>query len=233
MPTTPEGFDRRLAELKTELVAQGARVQRLLETAFEAAFRRDTALASRVALLDDQIDRIDVELEQSSVELLQDATGETVRLTSPQLRGVLTIVKINNELERVADCGVSIAEQVQSLARIPGDIPQQFEVMANSVVGIVRDTVRAFERSDPALAKVVLQSEDTVEAFKIAILQEAERKIAAGALTADFAFALHEIASECQQMADHCTNIAEQIIYSSTGAIVRHMQGKWIEVPRA
>jgi phosphate transport system protein len=232
MPTTPEGFDRRLEELKSVLVQQGERVQRLLEAAFEAAFRRDTTLADQVAGMDDEVDRVDVELEQSSVELLADATGLNTRLSAAQLRAVLTLVKVNNELERVADCGVDIAEQVHSLARLPGDIPQQFEVMANSVVGILRDTGRAFERGDAALAKVVLQSEDTVETFKMAILRDAERRIAAGTLSADFAFALHEIASECQKMADHCTNIAEQVIYSVTGAIVRHMEGKWVEVRR-
>jgi phosphate transport system protein len=232
MPTSPEGFDRRLAELKAILVQQGERVQRLLEAAFESAFRRDTALAAKVAAMDDEVDRADVELEQQSVELLADATGLNTRLSAPQLRAVLTLVKINNELERVADCGVAIADQVESLARIPGDIPQQFHVMANSVVGILRDANDAFERSDAALARIVLQSEDTVETFKMAILQDAERRIAAGSLTADFAFALHEIAGEAQKMADHCTNIAEQVIYSSTGAIVRHTDGKWVDVPR-
>jgi phosphate transport system protein len=214
------------------LVQQGERVQRLLETAFEGAFRRDSSVAAKVAAMDNEVDLVDVRLEQDSVELLADATAMNARLSAPQLRAVLTLVKINNELERVADCGVSVAEQVESLARIPGDIPQQFRVMANSVVGILRDANRAFDRGDAALARIVLQSEDTVEAFKMAILQDAERKIAAGTLTADFAFALHEIASEAQKMADHCTNIAEQVIYSSTGAIVRHTDGKWVDVPR-
>jgi phosphate uptake regulator len=77
---------------------------------------------------------------------------------------------------------------------------------------------------------VVLQSEDAVEAFKAAILQDAERQIAAGAMPVDFAFALHEIANECCRMADHCTNIAEQVIYSLSGAIVRHTDAGWVEV---
>src|SRR5690606_24141937 len=119
-----------------------------------------------------------------------------------------------------------------ALRDMPGEIPETFRVMTNSVVGIMRDANRAFERSDAALAKVVLQSEDAVEAFKAAILTDAERKIASGQMPVDFAFILHELAGECLQMADHCTNIAEQVIYQVTGAIVRHLEGGWVEVPR-
>lgn len=233
MPATSQGFAYRLDRLKNDLVQQGERIRTLLESSFEAVFARDTARAARCCGLDDEIDRVDVQLEKDAVQLLTDATHENARLEPAQLRAVLTVVKINNELERIADCGVDIAECVASLRQMPGAIPETFQVMANSVVGIIRDVNRAFERSDPALAKVVLQSEDCVEAFKAAILQDAERKIAAGAMPVDFAFQLHEIANLCCKMADHSTNIAEQIIYAVTGAIVRHTDAGWVEVPRS
>jgi phosphate transport system protein len=233
MPATPEGFALRLQRLRADLVEQGRRVQALLEGAFEAVFSRDPARAARVIAMDDAIDTVDVEIERASVQLLTDATHENSKLEPAQLRAVLTVVKINNELERIADAGVEIAERCAALREMPGSIPETFQVMANSVVGIIRDVNRAYERSDAALAKVVLQSEDAVEAFKSAVLTDAERKIAAGQMPVDFAFALHEIASECIRMADHCTNIAEQVIYSVTGAIVRHMEGGWVEVPRS
>lgn len=233
MPSTPQGFGLRLQRLRADLVEQGRRVQALLEGAFEAVFARDPARAARVIAMDDAIDGVDVEIERASVQLLTDATHQNACLDAAQLRAVLTVVKINNELERIADAGVEIAERCADLREMPGSIPETFQVMANSVVGILRDVNRAYDRSDAALAKVVLQSEDAVEAFKAAVLTDAERKIAAGQMPVDFAFALHEIASECIRMADHCTNIAEQVIYSVTGAIVRHMEGGWVEVPRS
>jgi phosphate transport system protein len=232
MPTTPEGFAVRLDRLKADLVDQGRRVQTLLEVAFEAFFARDHVKASRVMAMDDEVDRVDVEVERASVQLLTDATHENSRLEPAQLRAVLTIVKINNELERIADSGVAIAERATDLRQMPGSIPETFQVMGNSVVGILRDVNRAFERNDAGLARVVLQSEDAVEAFKAAILTDAERRIASGAMPVDFAFALHEIANECYRMADHCTNIAEQVIYSVTGAVVRHTDVGWVEVHR-
>jgi phosphate transport system protein len=230
MPSSPQGFTQRLEELKATLVEQGSRVQTLLEDAFEAVFTRDVGRAAAVIDRDDDVDRVDVEVERTAVNLLTDATNQGAALDAHQLRTVLTIVKINNELERIADGAVSIAERVASLAAMDTPIPTTFQVMANSVVGILRDANRSFERSDPALARVVLQSEHAVEEFKGAILQEAERRIASGDTPVEVAFALHEIANECCRMADHCTNIAEQVIYLVTGAIVRHSEGKWVEV---
>lgn len=233
MPTTPQGFATRIARLRADLVQQGARVQSLIEAVFEAVFDRDVEKARRVIEQDDVIDRVDVEVEKASVALLTDATHQGAKLDADQLRAILTIVKVNNEFERVADAAVAVAEHVEPLGRAPGQMPDTFRVMTNSVVGIMRDVNRAFDRSDPVLAKVVLQSEDCVEMFKAAILRDAEHQLAARTMHVDFAFSLHEIAGQCERMADHCTNIAEQVIYSATGSIVRHMAGHWVEVPGA
>ena len=70
-------------------------------------------------------------------------------------------------------------------------------------------------------------------AFKGALLRDAEEKIAAKTMTVDFAFLLHEVATNCEIVADHCTNIAEQVLYSATGTIVRHTPAEWVEVPTA
>lgn len=233
MPTSAEGFSRRLAELKSELIQQGSRVQALLEEAFEAFFSADRARAQQVIQDDDQIDRVDVDLERASVRLLGDATKDGAALAPEQLRAVLTIVKVNNELERIADAAVAIAERVATLADTRARLPVTLRVMANSVVGILRDVIRALDRMDAQLAKVALQSEDTVEAFKAAILREAEEMIAASTMSVDAAFVVHEFATQCERMADHCTNIAEQVIYSVTGEIIRHTGGVWQTVPSA
>ena len=233
MPTTTEGFAKRLELLRAAIAEQGHRVQNILEAAFEAAFAKDPAKAALVQAQDDVIDRVDVEVEKAAVALLTDATHENAKLDASQLREVLTIVKINNELERIADAAVDIAERAESLKMNNGQIPETFRVMANSVVGILRDATQSYNRSDARLAKVVLQSEDAVEAFMVAIVKDAERQIASGKMTVDFAFCLHQIANECCSVADHCTNISEQVIYSVTGAIVRHLEGGWVEVPRS
>lgn len=233
MPSTTEGFAKRLELLRAAIAEQGHRVRNILEAAFEAAFAKDPAKATLVQAQDDVIDRVDVEVEKAAVALLTDATHENAKLDASQLREILTIVKINNELERIADAAVSIADRAEALKNNTGSIPETFRVMANSVVGILRDATQAYNRSDARLAKVVLQSEDAVEAFMMAIVKDAERQIAAAKMSVDFAFHLHQLANECCRVADHCTNISEQVIYAVTGAIVRHMEGGWVEVPRS
>jgi phosphate transport system protein len=227
MPTTTDGFTIRLARLKADLVEQGKRVQALVEGAFDAAFARDPAGAQRAIDMDAVVDKVDVQIERASVQLLTDATGAGAQLPEEQLRMVLTVVKVNNELERIADAGVSIAEEAGALLASNSSLPETFRVMTNSVIGILRDVCASFARDDAKLAKVVLASEDAVEEFKKAILRDAQSRVASGKTTVDLAFSQQEIATYCEIMANHCTNIAEQVIYSATGAIVRHMAGHW------
>lgn len=104
--------------------------------------------------------------------------------------------------------------------------------MANSVIGILRDTNAAVHGNDTNLANIVLESQHTVAAFKDAVLKAAEQQLANGAISTESAFLLHEIANQCELIADHCTNIAEQVIYLITGAIVRHMESSWVQVPQ-
>lgn len=232
MSVPSQGFAQRIDQLRTSLAGQGRRVQAQLELAFAAVFMRDQSKASQAITADDEIDRVDVELERAAVSLLVDATRETAQLDEGSLRWVLTIVKINNELERIADAAVDVAELVQPCMAMQTIFPDTFRVMANSCVGILRDTNTCLLRSDPLLAKVVLQSQHAVTAFKAAILRDCEEKIARGVMSVEFAFRLHELASQCELMADHCTNMAEQIIYVTTGKIVRHTPAESVEVNR-
>jgi phosphate transport system protein len=231
MPMTPEGFQHRIADLKAALAGQSRAVQALIEAAFDAAFARDEAAAARVIVMDDGVDTVDVQLERNAVGLLTDACAQGAALDAGSLRMVLTIVKVNNELERIADTGVAVAEMVRPMMATGVMLPDNFRVMTNSVVGILRDCSLSLERSDPHLAKVVLASEDAVEAFKRAVLRDAQVQVSTGRLNVDAAFVVHELATLCEIMAQHCTNIAEQALYASTGTIVRHMGGHWEEVP--
>lgn len=223
---SPEEFSKQLGRLRADLVDQGRRVQAVLEAAFESIFDGDAERAAWVKAQDDVIDRADVEIEKASVRLLA-ASPQT---DEAGMRGILTVVKVNNEFERVADLAVDAARQVSKFPDGCSGVPETFRVMTNSVLGIVRDVNRSLERMDPDLADVVLMSEDAVESFKRAVLRDAERRIADRSLEVETAFLYHEIANICERMADHCTNVAEQIIYQATGKIVRHTEGRWEDV---
>lgn len=231
MSVSPSGFTTRINQLKADIAEQGRRVQWLLEQAFDAAFSADLAGAKRIESMDDVIDKVDVEIEKRSVQLLIDATATGAALPADQLRMVLTIVKVNNELERIADQGVAIAELVPELVRVNYALPEKLRVITNSCVGILRDACTSLDRSDPQLAKIVLASEDAVGQFKRAIMREAQLEVSRGTQNVDAAFALNDLTNICEMLSEHCTNIAEQSLYVATGTIVRHLGGHWQEVP--
>lgn len=236
MATHEHNYQERIERLRHSLVAQGRRVQLLIEKSFDAVFARDAGAAREAIALDEDVDRVDIALEKTAVQLLTDACASPSALGAEQLRSVLTIVKINNELERIADVGVAISEQALLLAAGTGvgaagrSLPGNARMLANSAVGILRDATTSFDRLDPELAKVVLLSEEAVRQFKKVLVREAQEQLSRGRLSVDEVLSLNEVATLCEVMADHCTNIAEQVMYVATGTIVRHMQGHWEEV---
>ncbi|MFM1935524.1 MAG: phosphate signaling complex protein PhoU [Planctomycetota bacterium] len=217
-------FQERLDALEREMVDQGARVLDLCTLAVESYFDLDLAKAGRIDGLDTEIDRVDVEIERRSVPLL--AMGQT---DEHAIRSVLTLVKCNNEYERIADCGVSIAERVLEERVRTIRVPDTFRVMANSVLGMLRDTNRAFRRHDVDLARQVLLFDDTVARFKQEILMNSQAQVASGHLPVDFAFSLTSVTRSVERIADHCTNVCEQVIYLESGLIVRHRPEGWSE----
>jgi len=227
MSTAAEAFTQRVSRLKADLVEQGRRVEAMVEASIDALFDRDAAKAQWVIERDNVIDKADVEIERAAVQLLTDAARESVALDPSDIRGVLTIVKVNNEIERVADGAVTISEQTQAIGEFEAAPPGRFRVMANSVIGILRDSVASFDQGDIALAETVLASDDTVDEFERRILKDMQEAVAQGKASVDFAFAINIVAAELERMGDHCTNIAEQVIYLATGKIVRHMEGHW------
>ena len=220
-------FAKRLDQLKSELVTQGERVMQMTLKAVDSFFDLDRSKAEAVIEEDSVIDKVDVEIEQASVPLL--ALGET---DEHKIRSVLMIVKINNELERIADCAVNVAEVVTDYGELSERVPPTFRVMANSVVGMLRDANRALANLDIGLAEQVLDFDDTVDRFKRQIILDAQQAVASGDFTAEFAFNLLTVAKTLERIADHCTNICEQVIYLESGLIVRHLPGGWSKPER-
>ncbi len=215
-------FTQHLERLRYDLGRQGDRCMELTLRAVESYFEGDQAKAADVIKGDESIDRVDVEIERGSIELL--AMGETEAYS---IRSVLTIVKINNELERIADCAVNVAEVVLDGDSQDDQLPQTFRVMANSVIGMLRDANTSLASLDIELATRVLQFDDTVDRFKREITLDAQKQVAAGGIMVDMAFRLLSVVRSLERIADHSTNICEQVIYLETGKIVRHSSEGW------
>lgn len=217
-------FNQHLQRLRHDLGRQGARCMELTLRAVESYFDGDRVEAADVIKGDESIDRVDVEIERGSINLL--AMGETEPYS---IRSVLTIVKINNELERIADCAVNVAEVVLDGDGHHDQLPQTFRVMANSVIGMLRDANDSLSSLDIELATRVLQFDDAVDRFKREITLDAQKQVASGGILVDMAFRLLSVVGSLERIADHSTNICEQVIYLETGKIVRHSREGWSE----
>ena len=211
-------FEKKLTQLKADLNTQGARVSDQLLQAVESSFDGDADAAKKVIEGDVFIDRVDVEIER----LLRLGVND-----EHSIRSVLTIVKVNNELERIADCAVLIVESALKSEKLITSAPPTFRVMANSVVGMARDTTKALANDDTDMAVRVLSFDDTVCRFRKEIVLDVQRRTSSGELNPIVAFELLAVTRSLERIADHCTNICEQVIYLDTGKIVRHLPEGW------
>ena len=215
-------FIKKLAQLKADLKIQGGRVSGQLLKSIESSFDGDVEAANFVVAQDEIIDRADVEIERACIDLLRLGTVDDY-----SIRSVLTIVKVNNELERIADCAADIADSSAKQSQLSANFPPTFRVMANSVIGMVRDTNIALDKGDTVLAIRVLSFDDTVNRFRKEIVLDVQRRTSGGSLDPLVAFDLLAITRKLERIADYCTNICEQVIYLETGKIVRHSPDGW------
>lgn len=211
-------FQTLLDELKQRVARMTCHVQQVVEQAAEAMVRVDVRLAQQVIGSDAAIDEEEVEVEQAALDLLalhQPAAGD--------LRLITTIIKVNGDFERIADCAVNIAQRVPNLVEDGRQsIQDELKLMANSVCGVLRDAVKAFNLGDEQLARHVLLGDDLVDALYHQIVQDTLQSLENQPQRASRELANIMIAKNLERIGDHCTNIAEDIVYVHSGRIVRH-----------
>jgi len=193
-------------------------VEDVVQEACEAALDADAKLARRVINRDNEVDTEEVEIEVETVRLM--ALYQPV---GPDLRLLCTVLKVNNDLERIADCAVNIAERAehlgQDLMNGHGEMIRQMSTLCRSML---RSAIQAYSRQDAAGGRQVLSEDDAVDALYGQII----RKIVAEASTNADMMATYldilSIAKNLERIADHAINIAEDVVFLATGEIVRH-----------
>ena len=208
-----------LESLRTQVARMTALVLQAVEQSCEAVFNADAKLAQTTINLDQRIDEEEVRVEKSAIDLLALQQPAAV-----DLRTVTTIIKVNADFERIADCAVNIAQRVLPLSQLPDyEPPSDLKLMANSVLTTLRDTIKAFNLQDEALARHVLKSDDVVDALYHQIVQDMICLMESDGQKANTELGNIMIAKNLERIADHCTNIAEDVVYIHTGHIIRHL----------
>lgn len=214
-------FDERLEDLKQSLHRMSHDIEGLLEQAVSVVGKTDIgAQADAVVSADNAIDEAEVEIEETAIELLalhQPMAGD--------LRVLVTILKINNDLERIGDHAVNIAQAAKRLdaleKKVP--IPPELAEMERMALEMLSDALDAFVHENADEARTVGARDDTVDAlqdslFRIMLTHMTEHNIS-GCLQVIL------IGRNLERVADLATNVAEDVIYMVRGTTVRHQGG--------
>jgi phosphate transport system protein len=210
-----------IEKLKKKILGLSAVVEESVQMAVRSVIKRDAALAGKVVENDYDIDMAEVELEEECLKIL--ALHQPVAI---DLRFIIAVLKINNDLERIGDEAVNIAERGLTLASRPGTtIPFDIIAIVEKVEAMLKLSLDSLVRMDSGTARNVCLMDDEVDILyhevfdiiKMALGDDPDRR--------ENLIHYLGIARHLERIADHATNIAEDVIYMIEGIIIRH-QGK-------
>jgi phosphate transport system protein len=211
-------LQREIETLKKNVLSLCALVEEQAEMAVRALLERDEPLALRVEHRDLEVDHREVEVEEECLKLL--ALYQPVAV---DLRFIICALKINNDLERIGDLAVNIARKAVAFCKLPPTvIPFDVSGMWRNVQGMLQDSLDALVNFDAALAHAVCARDDDVDHMKREIRRQAEETIRVAPEKTSAMLTLMAASRNLERIADHATNIAEDVIYMVQGNIVRH-----------
>ena len=211
-------FDEALTALKNRVVAMGEVAQRMIQQSMKALVDRNVGLIQAVLKDEDSLDRCQVEIDNEAIRLMA--------IQSPvaaDLRFILMVARINTELERVGDLCVNLCESTQLLLTEPPlkplvDLPK----MADTAERMVQESIQAFLEGTTEKALQVIRADDEVDALNDQIFRELLTYMLSDPRNITRALSLILMARNLERIADHATNIAEEVVYLVKGEDIRH-----------
>ncbi|MGV1098376.1 phosphate signaling complex protein PhoU [Thiovibrio sp. JS02] len=213
-------------KLKNHIVYLGTVVEENMQRSIKSLLERNAELA-RLAMQTDreEIDHIEIDVEEECLRIM--ALHQPVAC---DLRFLVTVLKINNDLERIGDLAAKIADKVVLMQETDPvkfssesmQMPMMFQAMFEKTLWMFRKTMDSFVDEDTDLAYKVCLADDEVDGAKRAIRKELEEIIMKDPTQHVYLAKLISVARSLERIADHCTNICEDIIYMAQGKIVRH-----------
>lgn len=218
MSKSERPFDEELKSLKEKLLEMASRAEEQIALAVRALKDRQEGLACQVLEREAAINRLDIEVDEMAMKLL--ALRQPM---AADLRFITSAMSIGTDLERIGDLAVNIAERTLDLLKSPQlkpllDIPR----MAELAQAMVRDALNAFVNGDDALAKEVCERDDQVDEINDQVFRELLTYMMQDAGTISRAVDLILVGRHLERIADHATNIGEDVIYMVKGRTIKH-----------
>jgi phosphate transport system protein len=211
-------FERELESLKTNIIKMGSVVEDGLHHAIDALLRQDKTLARTVIEADARINALEIEIDNAVVDIL--ALQQPV---ATDLRLILAVQKINNDLERIGDHAVNIAESAESLSAATAKEPLlQIPHMAELTRTVFRHALDSFILLDSKLAQSVLEHDDQIDDLNREMVREVVGLIKSDTRTVDGCMHIIRISRNLERVGDLATNIAEEVIFLTQARVVKH-----------
>ncbi len=214
-------LSRDIDKLKKRVLSLGALVEERFKMAVKAAECRDCEMAQRIIDGDLEIDQLEVDLEEECLKIF--ALHQPV---AEDLRYIVAVLKMNNDLERIGDLAVNIAERVIVIAEKPSlAIPFDYFTMAQRTQDMLEKALDSMVYRDITAAYQVCAEDDDVDYMKRAMQTLFVKEVQNNPEDAHYLVSMFLISRHLERIADHATNIAEDVIYMITGEIHRHRGG--------
>ena len=211
-------FQKELTKLKESLLKMAGLVEEAINDSVQALVKRDSDLVDKTMDLENRINAMDLDIEEMCLKLL--ALRQPMAI---DLRFITAAMKINTDLERMGDQAVNIAERATSLNQEPPlkpyiDIPRMAEIAQT----MVRDVLDSFVRRDSKLARSVLERDDLVDGLNRQVFQELLTFMTSDPATIQRSAHLIIVCRCLERIADHATNISEDVIFMVDARVVKH-----------
>jgi len=212
---------RDLDKLKKEVLRLGNMVELAINNAFLALNNRDSSIVEEVLTNEEQINEMEVQIEEECLKIL--ALHQPVAV---DLRFLVVVLKVNNDLERMGDIAKNIAERAKDLmgSDVIPDLGQPMQGLPDLVRTMVRSSLDSLVKLDDQLARKIIEMDDEVDQINRDMYAAVKRLVAEQPLVADSAINLLSCSRNMERIGDLATNIAEDVIFVVEGKVVRHAE---------
>ncbi len=217
-------LQKAIDKLNARLVALAGLVEKRFRLAIKAVECRDVALAKQVIEGDIEVDQQEVDIEEECLKIL--ALHQPV---ADHLRYIVAVLKMNNDLERIGDLAVNIAQTVETVAKYRDiQIPFDYFTMAQEAQDMLEKSLDALVNKDLSVAYRVCAQDDDVDTMKEAMQTLFAKEVCKKPEQTEALIELFLVSRHLERIADHTTNIAEDVIYMISGAIHRHRKSEFV-----
>lgn len=221
-------LERELDRLRADLIEQFGVVEQMIQLAVRSLVQRRTDLADRVIESDAGVDETDIRIEEECLKLL--ALHQPV---ATDMRWLISVVKVNAELERMADLACNIAERAKALDLFPlFPVPDQLTEMVSVTTGMVKKSLDAFVERDSNKAADAIRMDDLVDSLNRIVIQQLQVMMKEDSDQIEPAVHCFSASRHLERIADLAENISEDLIYLVKGDIIRHKHGQFFDTAK-